>query len=267
MVRVVPSVIVAVPLVAVGMAVGVIVRMAVFVGMAFLVRVRVIVCVGMPFLVRVGVIVCVGMPFLVRVSVGVFMLARMAMFVIVRMIMAMIVGRRVSVGVIVFVGRVGVLMMMVMPAPGPMRMPVAVSAATGSHGLPTRLQQPAADDDDHQSAHQRQPGEDTLHEEMLRGIESDQAEDEHRSGVRHRNNRSQINSVPDGAARPRQVSGDDGLAVPGRQRVRRPRQKSHAQGDRNESPAWIRHRQQAFELFADGVMPIGGLRQKRGWSQ
>ena len=248
---VVPSAIVAVSLVAVGVAVGVIVRMAVVV--------------GMPFLVGVRVIVCVGMPSLVRMSVGVLMLVGMAMFVIVivRMIMAMIVGMRVSVGV--FVGRVGV--MMVMPTPGPMRMPVAVGAATGSHGLPTRLQQPAANDDDHQSAHQRQSGEDALHAEVLRGIERDQAEDEHRSGVRHRDDRSEINSVPDGAPRPRQVGGDDGLAVPRRQRVRRTRQKSHTQGDRNETPAWILHRQQAFELFADGVMPVGRLRQKRGWSQ
>lgn len=227
--------------VAVGVAVARFVRMAVVVRMIMAVFVGVI----MPVVVR--------MCFLVGMSVAVIVFVRMPFVV--------------GMDVIEFVGSVGVLVVMVMPAPRPMRMPMAVATAAGAHGLPTRLQQPAANDDDHQSAHQRQPDEDAFHEEVLRCIEGDQAQHEHRGRVRHRDDGSEINRVPDGAARSRQVGSDDGFAVTRRQRVRRPRQEGHAEGDRNEAAARVLHRQQAFELFADGVMPIRGLRPQRGRSQ
>jgi len=236
--------------------------------------------VAVPMLVTMLVPMLVPMRVAVRVAVLVFVTVRVAM----SMLMA-VVAVAVSVAVVMGVAdgmlvlmRVWVLMSVGMnhavrvrmPAKKPMGMAVSVRlrVCARTQHLPARPKQAGADHDDQQTADNRQPGIDSFHLNVLRGVKRDEPQHEDRSSVRNGHHRAQVHGVPDRAARSGQISRHQRLAMAGSERMSRAGQKSDAQGCREKPGRWIGNAQQRLEGLADGGVPVclpGGqsLREER----
>ena len=127
--------------------------------------------------------------------------------------------------------RVGMLMVMSMPVVGmrvtfpqrPVFVLPSLCAVLRPQCLPAIPKQPSTDPHNQQTARERQPNQQSVNKQVLGSVKRDQSQGEDACRMRHRNNRPQINRIPDRPVRPSQIRGHNRFTMTRRQCMRRPR--------------------------------------------